>query len=55
MTRSIFLLPVLLAAISAQANENQYLPVCMNGNVSGQGACSSKPKPGKQPDYALAA
>ena len=50
MKRSIFLLPVLLAAISAQANENQYVPVCMNGNVSGQGACSSKPKPGKQPD-----
>lgn len=49
MMRFVFLLPVLLAALSVQANESQYVPVCMSGNVAGQGACLSQPKPGKQP------
>lgn len=49
MTRFVFFLPVLLAAFSAQANESQYVPVCMSGNAAGQGTCLSQPKPGKQP------
>ena len=47
--RNIFLSPILVAALSAQAEESRYVPVCMSGNVVGQGNCPAQPKPGNQP------
>ena len=48
--RNIFLIPILWAALSAQAEESRYVPVCMSGNAAGQGNCPTQPKPGNQPD-----
>ena len=47
--RLLFVLPALLAAMPVQANESQFVPICMSGEVAGKGTCPSLPKRGKLP------
>jgi hypothetical protein len=47
--RRLFVISTLLAAMSVQANESQFVQICMNGDAAGKGSCPSQPKPGQQP------
>lgn len=42
-------LPIWLVTTAAQANEDRYARICMNGDIAGQGTCPTQPRPGKQP------
>lgn len=46
--RFLFVISLLLAAMTAHAADERFVPVCMNGEVAGKGTCPVQPKPGRQ-------